>query len=191
MRSPSSFVRLAAVAALVALTTGCATRREHRELLKGIETKQIELDPRHTRAPKLTLTVPARYESDWTAQASYDTFILIDPGDDSDVQRGMLVIRVTPSPITQIPDSVKPRRVRSSLGEETIEWREFAFTDDQGVRVHQREATHDDIFKLFKDPKSGQSLRLSLFVVGSDSLLVEQLMGSAETIVAGGGRPDA
>jgi hypothetical protein len=185
-------LRLTSIVLLAALAAaGCATRRDHTELLRSVRTKKLVLEPKITHAPTLTLTVPEAFVSDWTAQASYDSFIIYDPLDNGDVQRGMLVVNVTTAPVHHIDDTLKTGHVRSSLADATIEWRERSYRNDEGDTVHQREAIRTGMFDLFKDPKTGRELMLQVFVVGADSALVERLMGSAETIVAGGGKPDA
>lgn len=173
------------------LAGGCATRRDHTVLLDSIPTKNVILKPRITRAPQLKLVVPVDFDPDWTRDASYDSFILIDPDDDGDVQRAMLVINVTSSPVSHIDDSLETEYTRSTLGGATIEWRERMFIDDEKNRIYQREAIRTGMFETFKDAKTGRELTLQVFVVGTDLVLVERLMGSAETIVAGGGPPDA
>lgn len=178
------------LAASIAVSS-CATRRDHTELLKGVETKVIELEPKITRAPLLKLRAPVDFYADWTRDAAYDSFIIINPDDDGDVQRGMLVVNVTSAPIQHIDDSLETGYTRSTLAGETIEWRERSFLDEDSNRVYQRETIRRGLFENFKDPKTGRELVLQVFVVGTDTLLVGRLMGSAETIVVGGGRPDA
>jgi hypothetical protein len=189
MRRRSPQLLLAVLVSLV--VCGCVPRRDHTELLRGIATKQMKLEPKITRAPGLELRVPQNYHSDWTANANYDAFIILDPDDESDVQHGMLVVNITPAPVNHIADTLETRRVRSMLAGRTIEWRERSYVDGDGVRVHQREAIREGLFRMFKDPKSGRELVMQIFVVGSDSVLVERLMGAAETISTGGGEPDA
>lgn len=185
-------VLLIVAAVLFVVFGGCASRRDHTELLRDVETKEMVLDPRNTRGPELRLRVPSAFESDWTANVGHDSFIIFDPDDDeSGVQRGMLVVNVTSAPISHIDDTLETRHVRSMIADGTVEWRERSFEDDDGMTIHQRETTRAGLFDLYKDPKTGGELVLHIFVVGSDSVLVERLMGSAETIVAGGGRPDA
>lgn len=188
MNSPVACLPLLVALSIVA--GGCVTRRDHAELLKGIPTKQIVLEPRNTKAPNLKLRVPVDFDADWTRDAAYDSFIIVDPDDDGDVQRGILVLNVTAGPVQHIDDTLKTSYTRSTIAGETVEWRERAFVDEEGNTIHQRETMRPGLFEHFKDPKSGRDLVLQVFVVGTDSLLVEQLMGSAETIAAGGGRPD-
>jgi hypothetical protein len=184
-----AIVPISLLAAL--LVAGCSTRRDHTVLLKGIDTKDLLLEPKITRAPQLKLRVPVDFDADWTRDASYDSFILIDPDDDGDVQRAMLIINVTAAPVQHIDDTLKTGHTRSTLAGGTIEWHERSFVDEERNTIYQREAVRSGLFENFKDPKSGRDLVLQVFVVGTDSVLVERLMGSAETIVAGGGRPDA
>lgn len=180
-----------AITLFVTALGGCATRRDHTALLAGIRTKQMTLEPLNTRAPLLTLRVPASFERDWTKNSANDRFIIFDPDDSGDVQRGMLIVNVTSSVFNHIHDSLETDHSRSTIAGETVEWRERVFTNDDGIVLHQREALLKGAFDLYTDPKSQQALVLQVFVVGTDSILVERLMGSAETIVVGGGRPDA
>lgn len=183
---------LSIVLLAVAVTAGgCATRRDHTVLLKGIPTKNLLLEPKNTRAPQLNLTVPVDFDADWTRDAAYDSFIIINPDDDGDVQRGILVINVTSSPVEHIADTLETSHTRATIAGETVEWRERSFIDEEKYVIHQRETIRTGMFKNFKDPKTGRELVLQVFVVGTDTALVGQLQGAAETIVAGGGRPDA
>jgi hypothetical protein len=152
----------------------------------------MTLEPKNTRAPAIKLTVPEAFDVDWTPEAGPDTFIIYDPGDaDVGVQKGMLIVKVTSAPFMHIPDSLETRHVRSTIASGTVEWRERSFKDETGATIHQREAIRAGVFELFRDPKTNEELVLQVFAVGTDSVLVEKLMGSAETITVGGGRPDA
>ncbi|MBC8144353.1 MAG: hypothetical protein H7X80_02140, partial [bacterium] len=78
-----SFVLVSAIALIS--TSGCASRRDHTQHLKGVKTKEIVLDPKNTRAPELRLRVPEAFEVDWTPDAGPDTFIIFDPNVADDV----------------------------------------------------------------------------------------------------------
>lgn len=196
MKMPTSHtvgILLGMTATIAAMfIAGCATRRDHTELLKGITTKEIKLDPKNTHAPEIRLRIPEVFETDWTPSDGPDTFIIFDPTDSEDsVQRAMLIVKVAADPFKHIADSLDTRHTRSNIAGGTVEWRERSFKDDAGKVVHQREALREGVFKLVSDPRTNRPLVLQVFVVGTDSSLVEQLMGSAETISVGGGRPDA
>jgi hypothetical protein len=168
----------------------CAARQDHTRLLQGIPTSELTLTPQHTRAPELTLRLPRGFTYDWTAEADYDAFIIYNPSDTGDYQRGMLVINVAPSPVRHIPDSIDAHHVRAAVLGKTIEWRGISEREVNGLEIHKREAIVRDLFPLYKHPKSGQDLVLQAFVVGTDSVLVGRLMGSAESITTKNARPD-
>ncbi len=172
---------LCALVLVVVLATGCASRKDRSGLLRGVKTEQLILKCAHTDLPDLTITVPAGFVADWTKEARYDNFYLFDPADTGEVQKGMIVIDVTPESRKQIPDSVDFQKFIGTLGGKDIQWRELTFVDElDSSKVYQREVQTNVLYEplSYVDKK----MVVHAFVVGSDPKLVEILTAAVETL---------
>jgi hypothetical protein len=167
---------------LLIIVAGCAKVKDRSVLLRGVETRQVRLELKHTKISDLSIRVPVGFMSEWTEEAHYDKFFIYMPQDTGDVQKGMITLDITPNPPKLIPDTAKYARSIGRIGEHEVPWREMTVVDDDGAKLYQREMVTKDIFTGLENYGSTSGIVLHAFVVGSDSLLVERLTAVVETL---------
>jgi hypothetical protein len=174
---------------ILAAGAGCTQHKDRAALMRGVKTTQLQLDCKHTDLPSLLITVPSGFASDWTKEARYDKFFIFDPADTGEVQKGMILIDVTPAPPKQIPDSADYKKSLGTLNGEEVQWREMTFIEESdSSKVYQREMQTNAPYRSlsFVDKK----MVIHAFVVGSDPKLVELLTACVETLKALPSKPN-
>lgn len=177
-------------AILLLAMPGCIPKKDRAKLLEDVPTSELRLDPKNTEAAELTMKVPAGFQSDWTSNAQYDKFIIFDPSDSGDVQRGMVIVNITPIPLAHVPDSIDDDHSMGAIEGKSLKWRETVAYGEDSVRIYQREAVQTELLKLYPSPDREGPLIVHVFVVGRDPKLVELLMGAVETIKIIPGKPN-
>jgi hypothetical protein len=167
---------------IIALFTGCAKVKDRSILLRGVPTQPITMALAHTKVGDLTMRVPAGFVAEWTQEARYDKFFIYEPKDTGDVQKGMVTLDITPDPAKLIADTSKYERSIGKMGDHEIQWRERTVVGDDGSKLYQREMVTRDLFSGLENYSKDKGVVLHAFVVGSDSLLVERLTATVETI---------
>jgi hypothetical protein len=171
------------------------TKKDRSPLLKGIKTAQVTLSATRSNAPDFIVTVPDGFETEWVGEekSAYDKFYIFNRDDTGAVQHGMAIIDIAPSPRWLIRDTADYSRSGGSIAGHDIEWREEvvdpsteeenAFASSTGKRLFRREMVSKELIEGYHSAKGEGPLLVHAFVVGSDSLLVERLTASIETIV--------
>jgi len=170
------------LALVVLLLPGCAKVKDRSALLRDIPTEQVRMEPRHTQVAGMTLRIPKGFVVEWTEEARYDKFYIYEPKDTGDVQQGMVTLDITPDPAKLIPDTAKYERSVGKMGEHEVQWRERTVTEPPAAKLFQREMVTRELFKDAEKYNRVEGLVLHAFVVGTDSLLVERLTATVETI---------
>lgn len=170
------------LAIVLLLASGCAKVKDRSALLRDVPTEQVRMEPRHTQISGMTILIPKGFVVEWTEEARYDKFYIYEPKDTGDVQQGMVTIDITPDPAKLIPDTATYERSRGKMGEMEIQWRERSVIEPPAAKLFQREMVTRDIFKDAEKYNRHEGLVLHAFVVGTDSLLVERLTATVETI---------
>jgi hypothetical protein len=181
---------LVCAAILAAAIGGCTPHKDRTELLKGVRTEEVRLESKHTGGPTIVMPVPEGFGLDWTEDARHDNFILYDPKDTSTVQRGMIIVNITPF-FVQHGDTGEADRSIGKIAGAELEWRETVMPILEGAdTVFQREAVQKELLKGYPSPDKNGPLLLHVFVVGSDPKLVEMLMGCVESMKILPGKPN-
>jgi hypothetical protein len=173
------------VSVVLSSLSGCVSRKDRSSLLKGIATEQVTLQTVYTQFADLVLTVPEGFETERVEEGvTYDKYYIFDRVDTGDTQHGMIVLDIKSSPNWIIKDTSEYTRSKGSIGkDEDVIWREAKITTDVGKVVFQREMIQEDLLRSASSSVSDNPLFIHAFVVGSDSLLVERLTASVESIV--------
>jgi hypothetical protein len=180
---------------LLVCVAGCVSKKDRSPLLKGIRTTQVTLSATRSNAPDFIVTVPEGFESEWVGEekSDYDKFYIFNRNDTGDIQHGMAYIDIAPAPRWLIRDTADYSRSRGSIAGHDIEWREEvfdpsteegnAFASSTGKRLFRREMISKDLIEGYHSARGEGPLLVHAFIVGSDSLLVERLTASIESIV--------
>jgi hypothetical protein len=176
-------------------SAACVSKKDRLPLLKGIRTTQLKLSATRSNAPDFIVTVPEGFESEWIGEEKsiYDKFYIFNRNDTGAIQLGMAYFDITPAPRWLIPDSVEYTRSGGSIAGHDIEWREDVFdptkqegntfASSNGKKLFRREMISKELIQGYNSTKGEGPLLVHAFIVGSDSLLVERLTASIETIV--------
>lgn len=186
---PGYFRSLLLVIPLVLISAGCVARKDRSGLLKGIPTTQVRLEPQHTDAPDLMITLPQGFQAEWVKEARYDKFYIYNLADTGATQRALLIVDLSPTPILSIDDTAKVEKSRGDVAGNKVIWTESVFHDDT-VNVYQRETIQRDILKIYQGTDHSGPLVLHAIVAGRDRDLVEKLTASVETIQVLPGKPN-
>ncbi len=177
------FIGMLMLVTMFATTVGCEQHKDRSALIRSVPSTEIRLHTEHTNAPDLTMRVPTAFSDiDWTRNARYDNFMISNPDDTAEIQHGLLVVNVTPSPVHHIPDSVDVDNVIGRLAGKDVEWHEFTVIKPDGSKLYQREAFVRSLLSGYTANGTGPDLVLHVFVVGTSYELVETLTSAAETL---------
>lgn len=187
-----SAVSIAVLLALLFIT-GCIPRKDRGKLLKNVETLAVRMENTHTNVPDLLIRIPSGFVVEWTKESRYEKYFIYNPKDTGEVQKGMVILDITPYPARHIADTVENLKksigtIGGEDGKEVI-WKEYTVEEIGSAPLYQRETTLAGLFEdadRFKEVKN----TLHAFIVGSDPDLVELLTASVETITVLPRKPD-
>ncbi len=180
-------VKLSVIFSCLLLAAGCSTSLKDRSvLLKGVQLTDVVLHCTRTDIADIALKVPVGFDVVELRETQNDKF-LIGRSSDTGIVTGQIIITVAPGPTRVIGDTAKYEKSAAAMLGVNVGWREYTFIEEgvelgsYGPPIYQREALSIDPLERFNKQR-GAPLSMHVIVAGRDSLTVERLMASVQTM---------
>ncbi|HVZ41394.1 MAG TPA: hypothetical protein VHI13_19090 [Candidatus Kapabacteria bacterium] len=148
---------------------------------------RFHLPTRHTPAPDFFITLPAGYTVKDLSHLPNDEYFFVrndDPSlrDSTKITPGFMCFYVGVNPRTAIEKGMKYGEQPATLCNTPVIWRIWTEKLPDGAPYFQREIASHDIFATISPELGRAPLHLYVYVAGSDSTRVAELMRAAGTL---------
>jgi hypothetical protein len=157
-------------------------------VLKGeLPSGRFQLPTRHTPAPDFFISLPEGYRVKLASRFPNDEFFIIrndDPSlrDSAAVTPGFMRIYVGVKPQSAFDRKIEHTEHHVMIGRSLLTWYLWKEILPGGTPYFSREITSSDFYASISPELARAPLNLQIYVAGSDSIRVAELMRSAESL---------